>query len=167
MTYVTRRADFQNTTDRAAFLALMDAYAADPMGDGRPLAAIVKARLVDAFATFPTSLAFLAFAADGPPAGIATCFVGFSTFAARPLLNLSDFYVLPAHRGAGVGQHLLAAMERHAVAIGCCKLSLEVQENNHRARRIYEAAGFHQARYTPEAGGSLYYVKPLAASDTA
>jgi len=87
--------------------------------------------------------------------------VGFSTFAARPLLNLSDFYVVPAHRGGGIGRQLLVAMEQHALAIGCCKLSLEVQENNARARRLYAAAGFHQARYTPEAGGSLYYVKPL------
>lgn len=43
----------------------------------------------------------------------------------------------------------------------CCKLTLEVQENNHRARRVYEAAGFAQALYQEEAGGSLFYSKPI------
>ncbi len=52
MHHVTRRADFQTPAARTASLALMDAYAADPMGDGRPLAAEVKARLAAGIAGF-------------------------------------------------------------------------------------------------------------------
>ena len=37
---------------------------------------------------------------------------------------------------------LFAAIEQRARELGCCKLTLEVLENNHRARRVYAAAGF-------------------------
>ena len=53
------------------------------------------------------------------------------------------------------------AEERKARAMGCCKVTLEVQENNRRARQVYEAAGFFQAHYQRAAGGSLFYSKPL------
>jgi hypothetical protein len=33
--------------------------------------------------------------------------------------------------------------------------------NNHKARRVYAAAGFGQAVYQPEAGGALFMSKPL------
>jgi ribosomal protein S18 acetylase RimI-like enzyme len=55
----------------------------------------------------------------------------------------------------------LAEVERKARDIGCCKLTLEVQENNHRARRVYERLGFAQAEYVKIAGGSLFLSKPL------
>ena len=65
------------------------------------------------------------------------------------------------HRDHGVGRSLLEAVERKARALGCCKLTLEMQENNHKARRVYEAAGFSQAVYREAAGGSLFLTKPL------
>ena len=45
---------------------------------------------------------------------------------------------------------------------GCVKVTLEVQENNHRAREVYSAAGFAQAVCGPATGGSLFYSKTLA-----
>jgi len=143
-----------------AILRLLDAYAMDPMGDGKPLAAFTRRELLPALRHHPTTMAFLAYR-DTEPVGLAICFFGFSTFAARPLVNLHDFYVTPACRGAGVGRLLLAAIEKRAREIGCCKLTLEVQENNHRARNVYAAAGFARMRYVPEAGGSLFFSKIL------
>ena len=67
----------------------------------------------------------------------------------------------PVHRGTGIGRLLLGAIEQHARDLGCCRVTLEVQENNHHAKRVYSAAGFSQATYVPEAGGSLYLSKPL------
>ena len=87
--------------------------------------------------------------------------LGFSTFKARPLVNVHDLAVLPEHRGRGVGRALLAAVERKARALGCARVTLEVQENNGRARRVYERAGFAQAVYGDTTGGSLFYTKPL------
>src|SRR6185295_11111428 len=94
----------------------------------------------------PNALVLLAYK-DARVVGIATCFLGFSTFAARPLLNVHDLAVLPDCRGRGVGRALLGAVDDAARERGCVKVTLEVQENNRRARRIYEAAGFAQMVY--------------------
>jgi hypothetical protein len=50
------------------------------------------------------------------------------------LINISDFFVDPAHRGQGIGRMLLDAIFNEAAATECCKLTLEVQENNSQAR---------------------------------
>ncbi len=130
------------------------------MGNGAPLAADVLARLVPSLRAHPTTVIFLAYA-NAEPVGIATCFLGLSTFAARPLLNVHDLAVLPTHRGRGIARQLLAAAEAKARALGCCKLTLEVQENNYGARGLYARAGFAQNVYQEAAGGALFYAKPL------
>ena len=141
-------------------LALTRDYARDPMGNGGDLPAEVGAVLLERLQAHPTTRIFLAY--DGPEAiGIATCFLGFSTFFARPLINIHDLGVLPGHRGRGISRQLLAAIESKARALGCCKLTLEVLENNVRARGVYAAAGFAQATYTDEAGGALFLAKKL------
>jgi GNAT superfamily N-acetyltransferase len=116
--------------------------------------------LIPALREHPTTMIFLAYR-GAEAIGLAICFRGFSTFAARPLLNIHDFYVASAGRGTGIGRFLLLAIEKRAREIGCCKLTLEVLENNHRAMGVYQAAGFKQATYQPEAGGSLFFAKPL------
>lgn len=154
-------ADLALPAHAAAVLAMLDAYSADAMGDGHPLSADARANVIVGLRAHPTTLVFLAFHAGGP-AGIATSFLGFSTFAAKPLINVHDFYVLPALRGRGIGRALMAAVERKARETGCCKLTLEVQENNVRARRLYEACGFSQAQYVEVAGRSIFLWKRLA-----
>jgi GNAT superfamily N-acetyltransferase len=153
-------ADLGRPDHAAATLQLLDLYAADPMGDGRPLSADAKRNLIPTLRQHPTTLVFLAFEAD-QPLGLAICFRGLSTFAAQPLVNISDYFVLPTHRGRGIGRLLLEEIERYARQTGCCKLTLEVQENNHRARGLYSAAGFSQAVYVAEAGGSLFLSKSI------
>ena len=120
----------------------------------------MRESLVDGLRNHPTTLIWLAY--DGDIAvGIAVCFLGFSTFAARPLINVHDLAVLPDNRRQGIGRRLLDAVEQAAREMGCCKLTLEVQENNHQARKTYAAAGFRQAEYEKAAGGSLFMSKPL------
>jgi ribosomal protein S18 acetylase RimI-like enzyme len=153
-------ADLQRPEHQEAVLALIDAYARDSMGNGEPLPPQVRERLLPGLRGHPTTMIFLAWV-GGAAAGIAVCFLGFSTFAARPLVNIHDLAVLPAHRGRGVGRSLLRAVEQKARALGCCKLTLEVQENNDRARKLYASEGFGQAVYQPEAGGALFLAKKL------
>ena len=155
-------ADLGNVVHQDAIIAMMDAYSADPMGDAKPLSDYARSHLLSGLREHPTTLVFLAFN-DNKPCGIATCFRGFSTFAAKPLINISDFYVDPTLRGQGIGRMLLHAVQNEAVRIGCCKLTLEVQENNSRARSIYGKFGFTQAVYAADtnAGGSLYMTKPV------
>jgi len=153
-------ADLSLPEHQSAVVNLTAAYALDPMGQGAPLSDAVLRRLVPGLQRHPTTLILLAYA-DGRAVGLATCFVGYSTFAARPLLNVHDFAVLPEFRGAGIGRRLLAAIEDKAKALECCKVTLEVQEKNVKARSTYEAAGFQQATCETEAGGSLFYAKSI------
>lgn len=153
-------ADLQRVDHQHAVIAMMDAYAMDPMGQGAPLSAEARHALIPGLQQHPTTVIFLARLGD-EWIGIAVCFRGFSTFAARPLLNISDLNVLPAHRGHGIGRLLLAAVERKAREIGCCKLTLEVQENNQRARHVYGAMGFAQTVHVEAAGGALFLSKQL------
>jgi len=137
----TRRADLANPADAAAMVALLNSYAQGPTGQGRPLSAEVQQRLAVDLAQLPTAVVLLACVGE-QPVGIAVGFLGYSTFAARPLLNLHDLAVLPDYRGRGIGSQLLAAVEEFARQQGCCKITLEVLDRNATASRVYAAAGF-------------------------
>ncbi len=106
----TVQADLDRPDHQAAVLAMVDAYSRDPMGDGTPLSSAARKRLIPGLRTHPTTLVFLAYDGDNP-VGVAVCFLGFSTFAAKPLVNLHDVSILPTHRGRGAGRALLAAVE--------------------------------------------------------
>jgi ribosomal protein S18 acetylase RimI-like enzyme len=101
----------------------------------------VRERLVHALREHPTALVLLAFVGL-TPVGIAVGFFGLSTFQARPLLNIHDLAVIPAYRGKGAGRALLREVENRALRRGCCKLTLEVQDANARARGLYASFGF-------------------------
>lgn len=135
------RADLSDVREAQGLLDVLDSYAADPVGGGEPLADDVRARLPSMLRDHPTALVLLAFDEDRA-VGAAVCFLGLSTFRAQPLLNIHDLAVLPEYRGKGVGRALLAAAEQHARQRGCCKLTLEVQEDNARARALYRRFGF-------------------------
>ena len=141
MAIAIRDADFADPRHRDGIVAVLGSYAADPMGGGAPLPADVRARVVAGLESHPTTLVLLALD-DAMPVGVAVCFVGFSTFAARPLLNVHDLAVLPEYRGRRIGHALLAAAEERARARGCCKLTLEVLDDNRRARALYDRFGF-------------------------
>src|SRR6266568_445470 len=130
------------------------------MGDAKPLDPDVCARLVPALRKHATTLIFLAFA-DERPVGAAVCFIGFSTFAAKPLVNIHDCIVLPEYRGKSVGRRLLEAVEAKARELGCCKLTLEVMDKNYQAVRMYQAAGFERYALQEEAGVAIFMSKPL------
>ncbi|HYG74965.1 MAG TPA: GNAT family N-acetyltransferase [Planctomycetota bacterium] len=153
------QADLSDPVHAEAVRELTSAYSMDEMGNGKPLPADVLERLIPALRAHPTTVIFLAY--SGPQAvGIATCFIGFSTFAARELINIHDLAVLGTHRGRGVGRALLKAVEDYARRRGCVKVTLEVLENNP-ARTLYEAAGFKQMDYNTAAGSALFYTKKL------
>jgi ribosomal protein S18 acetylase RimI-like enzyme len=153
-------ADLARHDHQDAVRALIAAYANDPMGNGGPLPADVMERLIPGLQRHPTTLILLAYV-DGEPAGIATCFVGFSTFYARPLVNIHDLAILPAFRGQGVGRRLLEGVLDKAKKLGCCKVTLEVHEANTRAKQIYEAAGFAVGAAREPGGRWLFYSRPL------
>jgi ribosomal protein S18 acetylase RimI-like enzyme len=174
-----RMADLAQRRDAEALLSLLDAYARDPMGEGRPLTAETRACLIPALRRVPNALVFLAWSpvvselasasasastlasaaeADAPAqrggseasahrsqaVGAAVCFVGFSTFRARGLINVHDLAVLPDWRGYGIGGRLLGAVEGLARRRGYCKVTLEVRLDNP-AQRLYRRSGYGAA----------------------
>ena len=152
--------DYHNVEHRHALVMLLDAYARDPMGGGEGLAEDVKARLCDDLAARPDAASFIAWR-DGQPVGLVNCIEGYSTFKARPLMNIHDIAVLPGQRGQGVGQALLQAAQDHARARGCCKLTLEVLTGNLVALRSYERFGFAPYALDPAAGQASFMQKWL------
>jgi ribosomal protein S18 acetylase RimI-like enzyme len=104
------------------------------------------------------------------PVGIVTCFVGFSTFAARPLINIHDLYVTGDCRRTGVARSLLETVEQKARELGCCKLTLEVQENNQPALALYGRFGFvsgHEAGPAQSLDEEALLPPYLGSTDTA
>ncbi|MGQ0798138.1 MAG: GNAT family N-acetyltransferase [Methanobacteriota archaeon] len=58
-----------------------------------------------------------------------------------------DVWVAPAHRGRGVGRHLVSWAVDWARGRGYRKIKLEVAATNAAARRIYERFGFRDERH--------------------
>ncbi|GGC03957.1 N-acetyltransferase [Novosphingobium endophyticum] len=155
-----RLADYGYEGDAAAVVALLDAYARDPMGGGEGLDEAVRGRLVPALDAFPGAFTLLAF--NGEEAvGLANCFTGFSTFAARPLVNIHDLVVSSGHRGQGIGRALMQAIEAEARARGACKVTLEVLSGNAPARALYASLGYGNYALDPEKGTAQFWEKKL------
>jgi GNAT superfamily N-acetyltransferase len=78
---------------------------------------------------------------EGEPAGFALYFHNYSTFLARRGLYLEDLFVLPAHRGSGIGRALLVHLARLAVERGCGRFEWSVLDWNAPAIAFYRALG--------------------------
>ncbi|WP_086607000.1 GNAT family N-acetyltransferase [Erythrobacter donghaensis] len=152
-------ADYRDPHDAADVVALLDAYARDPMGGGAPLSETTKARLTDDLAANPQAFSLIARLEDRA-VGLANCFMGYSTFAAAPLVNIHDLAVLPETRGKGVGKALLAAVEAEALKRGACKVTLEVLSGNP-ARHLYAREGYGDYQLDPATGHALFWQKRL------
>ena len=152
-------ADYADPRDADDVVALLDAYARDPMGGGEPLADDVKARLPGDLAANRHAFSLLARMGE-KAVGLANCFMGYSTFAAAPLVNIHDLVVLSGHRGAGVGKALMAAVEAEALKRGACKVTLEVLSGNP-ARNLYAAQGYGDYQLDPATGHALFWQKRL------
>lgn len=90
----------------------------------------------------PTPAAEVVLAALGDEtAGFALWFRSYSTFLARPGIYLEDLFVLPEHRGQGLGRRLLAHLAGIAVERGYGRVEWAVLDWNGDAIRFYESLG--------------------------
>ena len=78
---------------------------------------------------------------DREPVGFALFFHNYSTFLGRPGIYLEDLFVLPQHRGGGVGRALLERLAQIALDRGCGRLEWAVLDWNQDAIRFYERLG--------------------------
>ena len=158
ITFVT--ADFTHPEHAQALTLLMNAYAQDPMGGNAPIEPAILAKLPKLLAARADTFTVLAYA-DNIPIGLANCFVGFSTFAAKELINVHDLVVLESHRYQGIGKALLAEVEKRALSRNACKITLEVLQNNAPARKAYQDVGFVPYELSPGAGVAEFWQKKL------
>ncbi|MEM1155984.1 MAG: GNAT family N-acetyltransferase [Pseudomonadota bacterium] len=154
------QADYHDPRQGDDLIFLLNAYAEDPMGGGKGLSPEVCDQLLPALAALPHAVSLIAYV-DAKPAGLANCFESFSTFACRKLLNIHDLAVLREYRGQGISQALLAALEALATDRACAKLTLEVQEENHVAKRAYQRFGFAPSTVSPTSGAAQFWEKSL------
>ena len=152
-------ADLDLPAHQQAILSLLDMYCRDQFGAGKPLPRETSERLISGLKEVRV-ICFLA--SEKTPAGpdkfigMALCLPSFSSFRARPILNIHDIAVAPGHRGKGVGQALLQAVEQEARRRGCCKVTLEVWEDNEVAKAAYLRAGF-----SPTTPQTLFWSREL------
>ena len=133
-------ADLESPAHQQALITMLDMYSRDEFGAGKPLAEETAARLIPGLRE-ARAVCFLA--QEGETfTGLAVCLPSFSSFRAQPILNIHDIAVAPAHRRKRIGQTLLQAVEAEARRRGCCKVTLEVREDNEVAKGAYQRAGF-------------------------
>ena len=77
---------------------------------------------------------------DGEIVGFTVWFLNFSTWRGVHGIYLEDLFVLPAHRGSGLGKALLAALAAECVANGYGRLERSVLDWNP-ATEFYKALG--------------------------
>jgi GNAT superfamily N-acetyltransferase len=77
----------------------------------------------------------------GAAVGFALFFHNFSTFIGLPGIYLEDLFVIPEHRGQGVGRALLKELARVALERGCGRLEWSVLNWNRDAISFYEKLG--------------------------
>lgn len=168
---VVRAVDYANPRDAVALVDLLDGYARDVAGGGKPLEARVKQGLAQALRQRqPQAFSVMAWVLEervtpAPHAGVAVglinCFEGFSTFACKPLVNVHDVVVVPAWRGHRIAQRMLQEVETLARRRGACKLTLEVLSGNRAAIQAYEREGFAAYALDPRMGSAQFFQKLL------
>lgn len=158
--YEIVRADYSNPSHADAIVRLLDEYASDPSGGGEPLSAQVKEELIPALQKSAAALTLLAFAGNAP-IGLLNAFETVSTFRAKPLINIHDIAITANWRRRGVGRALMQAIEEVARERGCCKLTLEVLENNADAQALYQRIGFEGYQLQESFGRALFWQKVL------
>lgn len=154
------QADLFNSLHADALLDLLDHYARDPMGGGESISDFVREHLVARLQQRHDAMVVLAYEQERA-IGLCICFEGFSTFQARPLMNIHDIVVHSDYRGRGVAQQMLQQVEQQAQARGCCKLTLEVLQGNAVAQAAYRRFGFAPYELDPQMGQALFWQKPL------
>lgn len=155
-------ADYTNPQHAQDIVYLLDYYATDVAGGGRPLPDDVKSNIVGELSKRSSAFSVLYYQ-DGQASGLANCFEGFSTFSCKPLINIHDVVVIKRLRGKGISRLLLEAIEEEAKERGCCKITLEVLENNCAATNAYGNFGFRSYSLDPSMGRALFWEKHIDA----
>ena len=161
MDFGIERVDYSNQTQTSHLIQLLNEYACDSMGGGKPIPTDLNEKLVNGLHDFPTAFSLLVYS-EKRPVALANCFYGFSTFAAKKLINIHDLMVSKDFRGKGLSTLLLSEIERIARENDCVKITLEVLSNNEIAKNSYKKFGFEGYELDPESGQAIFWQKKLS-----
>jgi ribosomal protein S18 acetylase RimI-like enzyme len=99
--------------------------------------------------------------AGGKPEGFAMLRFKPSLYTDGPDAYLEELYVVPEHRGRGIGRSLLEAAMQHAREHDAAHIDLGTSEDDVAARRLYESVGFTNREGRPDGPRMLYYERDL------
>ncbi len=133
--------NFDNPEHVQALLNLYAHYMQDPMGNAPALTPEQQTKLIEALKTRPKTFV-LFIRLNDEYAGLTTCFELFSTFKVQPYLYIHDVIIHSRFRGQKLGRKLLEQVTAEARKRNCCKITLEVREDNPAALRLYQHMGF-------------------------
>jgi GNAT superfamily N-acetyltransferase len=122
--------------DAKAFVSLVGALAA--YEKLKPPTAAAARRLV---ADIGRRIHVLLAEVEGVPVGYSIHLFTYSSFLARPTLYLEDVFVLPEHRGRGLGKAFFDVLHREAKRAGCGRMEWVVLNWNRPAIRFYDKLG--------------------------
>lgn len=157
-------ADLARPQDAVAVLRLLREFAREPVSGGCDLPDEVQQRLVPGLRSHPASRIWIAWSVAGgeeTAVGVAICQLGFSTFLARPTLNLHDLFVSASHRNRRIGEALMHAVHAGARELGCGKVTLEVNRSNAAAQRFYARLGYGDGQAGDRGDGVWFWRLPL------
>ena len=154
------KANYTNNKQGNEIAYLLNSYASDPMGGGKPLEKHVTDNIAIELSKIPHAFSIISYV-NNEPAGLVNCFEAFSTFTCKPLVNIHDVIVVNEFRGKGLCQKMLEKVEEIAISRGCCKLTLEVLSKNEIAKSSYKKYGFNSYELDPKAGSALFWQKSI------
>ena len=84
-----------------------------------------------------------------------------ASFRAVDSCNIHDVYVARKARGRGVARALMTLAEDHARALGCGRMTLEVNTGNAAGLAMYRSLGYDVPDGDLPVGATLFVRKPL------
>ena len=133
--------DLNNNIHCSALLRLLNEYMLDDMGIGEPMPEDLGPKIIKGLKNHSAYFGFFVLIGNDF-AALANCNLNYSTWKAKPLVNIHDFIVLPNFRKLGVGMFLLNEIAKYASEKGYCRINLEVRHDNYKAQNLYKKAGF-------------------------
>lgn len=134
--------NLSNPVHQEAFIKLMNCYRTDPMGGAGLMTDEESRKIIGDLLMHPTYSGYFVRAGE-EFIGLANCFTNYSTFKAKPLLNIHDFIVVSEWRGKKAAEFLLVEIGKYLKLKGYCRINLEVRNDNPRAQALYKRVGFH------------------------
>lgn len=139
------RVNLQDDVHCLQLLKLMNDYMNDEMGIGEPMPEHLGPKIIEGLRKHSGYVGFFVQIGD-EFAALANCNLNFSTWKAKPLINIHDFTVSPNFRKQGVGLFLLDKIAEYAIEKGYCRINLEVRHDNFKAQNLYKKAGYKECQ---------------------